>query len=738
MRRAPRMTPAPDTRPLRLLIVEHDPRDVELMIRALEKEGFQVRPDVVDTLEGFESRVRASTYDVILADYTLPGWTGMDALIRLHEHGRDIPFILVTGTVGDEAAVECIKLGVTDYVLKDRPARLPIAVTRALEEGALREERRRAEEALRESEERFRLLAENAQDVIYRYRLSPPRGFEYMSPAGTAISGYTPEEFTADPDLLFTIVHPEDRSLLEPFLQTPAALSGPLTLRWTRKDGSVIWIEQLNVLSVDEAGTPVAIEGIARDITQRKRAEETLQALYRANLHIQEPFELTKRLERLIHVAQTVLELDRVNILLADPDGKWLQAAASSGIAEPLENIRLPIGPEGGAIAKAFLTQQAVVWDGSGPVPEEMRLKPPYDRIEALRSRIFADVPLIAQGRPIGVLGVDRKYSRRPLEPATVELLQLFAGQAALAIENARLYEEQRLSAQHLESTVETRTRELQEAMRRVEQASRFKSEFLATMSHELRTPLNAIIGFSELLRDQQFGPLNDKQTRYVQNVWTSGKYLLQLINDILDLSKVEAGKLEIHPESLDLGEALHAALNQLRPLAEPKGLHMDLRMADGLALLTADPVRFNQILYNLLSNAVKFTPPGGKITLSARVQRATSNVQSSKSHDVGPWTSDEQTFVEISVEDTGIGIKAEDLPRLFQEFTQLDASLSRQHQGTGLGLALTKKLVELHGGRIWAESRGEGQGTTFTFTLPLKRPTAAPPVGKIRNTGNA
>jgi len=176
--------------------------------------------------------------------------------------------------------------------------------------------------------------------------------------------------------------------------------------------------------------------------------------------------------------------------------------------------------------------------------------------------------------------------------------------------------------------------------------------------------------------------------------------------------------------------------------LAEPKGLHMDLRVADGLALLTADPVRFNQILYNLLSNAVKFTPAGGRVTVTARlVQGAEFRVQGKTGSGYEPSTMNHERhcdFVEISVRDTGIGIKPEDILRLFQEFTQLDASLSRQHQGTGLGLALTKKLVELHGGRIWAESRGEGQGTTFTFTLPLKGPTAGPPVGKIRNTGNA
>jgi signal transduction histidine kinase len=190
---------------------------------------------------------------------------------------------------------------------------------------------------------------------------------------------------------------------------------------------------------------------LEREISERKRAEQMREALYRASLAIQEPLGLTERLERFLHVTRTVLELDRVNILLPDRDGQWLHAAASIGTEEPLEAIRVPIGPEGGAVAQAYLTKQAIFWDGRGPVPEEFRLAPPYDQIAALRSRIFANVPLIVHGRAIGVLGADRKHSRRPLDSATLELLQLFAVQAALAIDNARLFQDTKEKSERLQ-----------------------------------------------------------------------------------------------------------------------------------------------------------------------------------------------------------------------------------------------------------------------------------------------
>jgi len=804
-------------------------------------------------------------------------------------------------------------------------------------------------------------------------------------------------------------------------------------------------------------------------ITQRKRTK-LRETLYRASLEIQEPMGLPERLNRLLQTAKSVLELDRVNILLADPEGHWLQAVTSMGTIEPLEVIRAPIGPEGGAIAHAYLTKQAIFWDGQDSVPEEFRLKPPYDQIEAFRSRVFANVPLVVQGRAIGVMGADRKHSRRPLEPATRELLQLFAAQAAIAIdnanlfgqalekterleglirtgakitgtlhvhellssiaeeaakllgvegagfrllegdrltvagryglayhvmlkpslkvgeslaglvardgqpisvpdlredetylpehkeaalthgvaaflalplryhgkiigvlnvfgkdrrsfqmqevdllqafadqaataienarlfedvestnrrltalnqvaqtvnrslhlqdileasldavlgaveveagnirlwneregfltlaahrgmsegyvsrmrhfrlgegvagkvfesgeaflvedlqqhpelnqmaqkdgvrsvasipirsrermvgvmsvlghgqrrfaqaeidlltaignqigtaiENAGLYQEVRLAALELEATVEARTLELQrtnvalrQALYRAEEASRAKSQFLATMSHELRTPLNPIIGFSELLEDQQFGALNEKQRQYVSRVLTSARHLLALINGVLDLAKVEAGSSALDLDPLHLAQALKTSCEGIRPQAAAKGIELQLNIESAPRTLVADAARIRQILDHLLSNAIKFTPTGGKVSLSARrVSRPKSKVQGQRDRmdevDANPETLDHGDLVEISVTDTGIGIKTEDLPKLFQPFTQLDASLARKHQGTGLGLALTKKLVELHGGTIQGESGGPGQGSTFTVILPLEGP---------------
>ncbi|MFA4984887.1 MAG: ATP-binding protein [Candidatus Omnitrophota bacterium] len=258
--------------------------------------------------------------------------------------------------------------------------------------------------------------------------------------------------------------------------------------------------------------------------------------------------------------------------------------------------------------------------------------------------------------------------------------------------------------------------RELEKAKIQADAASRAKSDFLANMSHELRTPLNAIIGFAELLQDEFFGQLNEKQKKYVDNIHTSGRHLLGLINDILDLSKVEAGKMELETENLSLKkDILEPSLVLLQEKALKHGIKLSLEVEPEADInMPADPKKLKQIMFNLLSNAVKFTPSGGSVTVNAK--RSKSIPLAMQKADM-PEAGD---FVEISVKDTGIGIKPEDLSKLFQTFSQIESVYSKTVEGTGLGLALTRKLVELHGGRIWVESEFN-KGSKFTFIIPLK-----------------
>jgi signal transduction histidine kinase len=260
-------------------------------------------------------------------------------------------------------------------------------------------------------------------------------------------------------------------------------------------------------------------------------------------------------------------------------------------------------------------------------------------------------------------------------------------------------------SVQSLERRVEDRTRELQKALaelsqkgRQLEVASEHKSHFLANMSHELRTPLNAIIGFSQVLRQRLFGPINDKQEEYLDDILSSGHHLLDLINDVLDLSKVEAGQVELEVAPFSLREALERGVVMVRERAAEHGVRLSLELAPGVDLVEGDERRLRQVIFNLLSNAVKFTPEGGSVMVaSGRVDGE----------------------VQVSVTDTGPGIPLVDQERIFEEFQQTDHG-AQQQEGTGLGLALSKRLVELHGGRIWVESE-PGHGSRFVFTLPIK-----------------
>jgi signal transduction histidine kinase len=295
------------------------------------------------------------------------------------------------------------------------------------------------------------------------------------------------------------------------------------------------------------------------------------------------------------------------------------------------------------------------------------------DLVEAEPFRIIA-VPLLRERSLVGVVTLWRR-GVQPFADSQVALLQSFAHQAVIAVENARLLKE-------------------------LEAANKHKSDFLAHMSHELRTPLNAIIGFSEALRDGMFGALNERQADYLKDIHDSGKHLLSLINDILDLSKIEAGKMELELSTFHLPTAISTALVLVRERALRQGIQLASRVDPRLAEFHADERKVKQVLLNLLSNAVKFTPEGGRVDVTAQM---------------------DTDHVEIAVRDTGAGIAAEDQASLFEEFRQVGRDRLRKAEGTGLGLALTKRFVELHGGRIRVES-APGKGSTFAFTLPMRQ----------------
>jgi signal transduction histidine kinase len=421
--------------------------------------------------------------------------------------------------------------------------------------------------------------------------------------------------------------------------------------------------------------------------TQNQRAElerlsDNMQELYRLSTAMQEPLTLREQLQRVLEAATGRGIIDRVFVWALTDDGQRLVNLAGAGFSadewRDFEGAEIPLA-DAGAMRKAVLDGTPLIFNAQTPVPPELRLKPPYANWRGVRTREFFLIPMLARGETVGVFTGDNKPSGRPVSAATLGLLQTFASHAAIAVANARLF------------------REIADKSRELEIASRHKSEFMSNMSHELRTPLNAVIGFAEVLAERMFGDLNDKQMEYIDVIMESGRHLLSLINDILDLSKIEAGRMEPELTTVALPTVIENTLILVGERAARRGVTLGRAIDPGVGPLRADERKLKQILLNLLSNAIKFTPEGGRVEV--RASRVGDEVQ-------------------VAVSDTGVGIAPEEQEAVFEEFRQVGANTAKQ-EGTGLGLTLCRKFVELHGGRIWVVSE-PGRGSTFTFALPL------------------
>jgi PAS domain S-box-containing protein len=605
-------------------------------------------------------------------------------------------------------------------------------------------ERDRALETLREREERFRSILESMEEGYFEVDLKGR--FTFFNDSLRKMMGFSKDELMGMSNREY-MDEKTARRIFGIFNQIYKSGQPGKVFEWEimRRDGTSSLHESSVYLIRNAKGERIGFRGLIREVTERKKMEEALlrsekaaQRLARENAIIAEigrifcsTLNIEDVYERFAEEVRKLIPFERIEINAKKFGEDAVIGIYRAGLEVPDRQAGKSFSLAGTITGEVLRTSSSLLISADTPEDSLKRFPGYLPAYQAGLQSLIA-VPLISRDEAIGVLVIS-SLQRNAYKEDDLKLAEKVATQIAGAIANAQLYaglkraeEDLRQTQGILETRVKERTEELVKARDTAEAANRAKSDFLANMSHELRTPLNHILGFTELVVDRQCGELNEEQEEYLNDVLQSSRHLLSLINDILDLSKVEAGKLELQVQEIYLPKLLEGSLGMVKEKAMKHGIRL-LTDIDGIPEeIQADERKLKQIIFNLLSNSVKFTPDGGSVTLSARYLSFRDGhwrTQDGESVDLvlnGDDRLRKGGLIDISVQDTGIGIRREDLERIFDPFEQGDNSSSRRYQGTGLGLSLSRKLVELHGGKIWAASEGEGKGSIFNFVIPF------------------
>jgi PAS domain S-box-containing protein len=607
--------------------------------------------------------------DLILADYALPQFDALRALELRRVRGLDIPFIIVSGAIGEEVAVAAMRHGAADYLLKDRLTRLGAAVEHALEQRRLRTEMQKAEQALRESEAQLVGVIDSAMDAIIsvdsaQHIVLFNRAAEHVfqcrasQAIGQLLERFIPERYRTIHYL--HMAHFGQTGATNRVMGQYNLITG---LRW---DGTEFPIEAS--ISRTKTGGQQLYTVIMRDVTARQQTE--------AALHESERFARAT----VDALTEEIAILDETGMIIA-VNQAWRAFARANGVAGSQARVA-----EG-------VNYLAVCDYARGPYAQEA-----LAIAHGIRAVMSGEQEEFSLEYPCPSFNEERWFNVRVTRFPGDGPLRVVVSHENITVRKLveiALLEERAL----LEQRVAERTAELSMANDELTRAARLKDEFLASMSHELRTPLTAVLGITEILQEEVYGPLTERQRMSLHQIEESGYHLLDLINDVLDVAKIGAGKLMLEFEMIEIESLCQSSLRLIREAALKKQLTIVSTIDSAMAFLYADARRLKQILVNLLSNAVKFTPIGGQIGLKV----------------VGDM---QRQAVDLTVWDTGIGIAQEDLGRLFQPFVQLDSRLARQYNGTGLGLMLVYRMAELHGGSVTVASE-LGRGSRFTVSLP-------------------